>query len=338
MRRPTALTALAATVALVALSAMATTASAANPGRASHDRTVAYWTPARLAHAVPRDFVRDPDGRFRAAKGKPGGGGGGSGGGTVIGASWTAGGAILKTSGKVAFTMGGTDYICSGAVVNDSRNSFAIVLTAAHCVYDEAAGGSDAGWATNFMFIPEFDSAPTFTCSATKWGCWTAVALSVHTLWGHAGSFNEQATANDWGFAVMSAGGKNSTQLDATVGSFAIGYSGVAGGNTLASFGYPAAGKYHGSDLVYCQGPIFADTKNNSKTWGMGCNMTGGSSGGPWLSGDPKVDTAILRSVNSYSYTNDKNHEYGPIFNSRTSATFGVANSLTTGHTFATGG
>ena len=36
--------------------------------------TIAYWTPERIARAVPRDFERTGAGRF-AAKGKPGGGG-----------------------------------------------------------------------------------------------------------------------------------------------------------------------------------------------------------------------------------------------------------------------
>ena len=46
-----------------------------------------------------------------------------------------------------------------------------------------------------------------------------------------------------------------SAQLDATVGvAIPIALSGVATGNKLYAFGYPAAGKYHGSDLVYCAG------------------------------------------------------------------------------------
>ncbi len=343
MRRPSVVASLATVAALLALIALTSSAAAAGPARAHQDRVLAYWTPARLAHAVSRDFVRDDRGRFSPDKGKPGGDkgkpGGGGGSGTVTGASWTGKGAILTGSGKVAFTMGGTDYICTGSVVNDTRSSVSIVLTAAHCVYDESAGGQASGWATNFIFIPSFDTSPTYTCANTTYGCWVATSLAVHTLWANAGGFNEQATANDWGFAVMPAGGKQNKQLDAVAGSFPIQYSGVSAGATLTSFGYPAAGKYHGSDLVYCQGPIFADTQNASLTWGLSCDMTGGSSGGPWLSGDPKTNAAILRSVNSYSYTNDKSKEYGPKFNSRTQSTFDLANSLASGmNQFATGG
>ena len=64
-----------------------------------------------------------------------------------------------------------------------------MVLTAGHCAIDETNGT----FATNWMFIPEFDSAPTYTCSASKWGCWTAVGLVVHNLFATAKSFNNQA-------------------------------------------------------------------------------------------------------------------------------------------------
>src|SRR6476619_6188964 len=77
-------------------------------------RVAAYWTRDRIAHAIPRDVVRNANGTFSPAatprKGKPGGGG------VVLGASWTKGGLILKASGKVLFTMSGINYICSGSV------------------------------------------------------------------------------------------------------------------------------------------------------------------------------------------------------------------------------
>ena len=68
---------------------------------------------------------------------------------------------------------------------------------------------------------------------------------------------------NDWALAIVGPGGKTPTanlQLDATVGgSYSLGYTGVTKGDKLYAFGYPAAGKYHGSDLVYCAGAIIED-------------------------------------------------------------------------------
>ena len=57
--------------------------------------------------------------------------------GAVKGASWTNGGPILAMTGKVVFTMGGGDWICSGSVVNDGgRAGYSMVLTAGHCAID----------------------------------------------------------------------------------------------------------------------------------------------------------------------------------------------------------
>ena len=78
-----------------------------------------------------------------------------------------------------------------------------------------------------------------------------------------AGSFNTQATLHDFAFAVVGPGGKSGTaQLDTTVGSFPITFSGDFSGQKLYAFGYPAAGKYHGNDLVYCAGNVFTDEFN----------------------------------------------------------------------------
>ncbi len=62
----------------------------------------------------------------------------------------------------------------------------------------------------------------------------------------------------------------------------------------------------------------------------MVCDMTGGSSGGPWLLNASSGYGAKLRSLNSYGYSGVKNM-YGPIFNAQTTATFNAANAATTG-------
>ncbi len=315
MRRRSPLALLAA-LAIIGIPALAAPVDAAGPGDSRHDQIVAFWTPARVRSAIPRDFVRS-GGSF-APKAKPGGGSG-------TGASWTKGGAILKGSGKVYFVMGASAYVCSGSVATDSRTGNSLVLTAAHCAYDEVAGA----FATNWLFIPEFDSAPTFTCADTKYGCWTANALVVHRGYATAGGFNTQATVHDFAFAVVGGGGKTGSQLDATVGSFPISFSGTSAGNRLYAFGYPAAGKYRGNDLVYCTGNIFTDSLNSNLTWGMACGMTGGSSGGPWLKGfNETTGSGTLNSLNSYGYGGVKNM-YGPMFNGNTEAVYNAANGAT---------
>ncbi len=282
-------------------------------------RVLAYWTPERMRGAKPRDFVFDPVRGFTPAAKPPGAGGGGTT--TVTGASYTnTSAAVYRITGRVLFTIGGGDYICSGAAVGDTSTTTSIVLTAGHCTMEN----DGSTWATNWMFIPEFDAAPSYTCSATKHGCWVATALYGDGEFLHAGGFNTQAVAHDWAFAVVGAGGHaGTTQLD-SLGAFGIQFSGPAKGTTLAAFGYPAAGKYKGRDLVYCQGPIGEDPNASNLTWSMGCDMTGGSSGGPWLSGDVRTTGAVLRSLNSYGYSGIRNM-YGPKFNAETQDAYEAA-------------
>jgi Trypsin-like peptidase domain len=315
---------LAAIVVLAALP-MAAPVAAKDSAKAEHDRIVAYWTPARMQSAIPRDFVK-VGGSFQPKAKPPKPPGGGGGGGAVTGASWTAGGDILARSGKVFFTMSGGRYVCSGSVADDSRDDFSLVLTAAHCAFDEA----EEEFATNWMFIPAYDTAPTESCTQAAYGCWTARALVVHDGFASAGGFNHDATVHDFAFAVVEDGQVKSgvdPVLDEAVGSYPLSTSGVNAGNKLYAFGYPAAQKYKGKELTYCAGNVFTDQYNEDDTWGMACGMTGGSSGGPWLSGFEGSNPA-LSSLNSYGYQGLANM-YGPMFNGDTEDVYAAADSAT---------
>lgn len=294
---------------------------ARGPQQTRHEQIVAYWTPARVAAAVPRDFVFDETRGFsqRVKPDRPPGGGGD--GGTTTGSSWNAGGLIKEASGKVLFTMGGSNYVCSGSVATDGVIGRSLVLTAGHCAYDETNGA----FATNWLFVPDFDQSPTFTCADTEYGCWTASALVVHEGYATAGGFNTQATVHDFAFAVVETGTEG-THLDSTVGSLPVAIPGfTAAGQTSYAFGYPAAQKYKGNDLVYCAGSIFEDPYNEELTWGVPCRMTGGSSGGPWLSGfNTSTGSGSLSSLNSYGYSG-VSAMHGPKFNAATQAVFDAA-------------
>jgi V8-like Glu-specific endopeptidase len=296
---------------------------ARDPQQSRHEQIVAHWTAARLAAAVPRDFVYDEARGFvqRAKPDRPPGGGGG--GATTTGSSWEGGGTIKEATGKVYFEMDGGAYVCSGTVATDNVSGRSLVLTAGHCAYDETNGE----FATNWLFIPDFDESPTFTCAQTAYGCWTADALVVHSGYATAGGFNTQATLHDFAFAVVGGGGlSGSAQLDTTVGSFALSIGGFDSvGDQAYAFGYPAAQKYKGNDLTYCAGSIFEDPYNEELTWGLPCKMTGGSSGGPWLSSfATSGNSGGLSSLNSYGYSG-VSAMHGPKFNSDTQDVYNAA-------------
>jgi hypothetical protein len=212
-------------------------------------------------------------------------------------------------------------------VITDSKTDQSVVLSAGHCVV-----GNDGVFATNWMFIPSFDTSPTYTCANTTYGCWVADALYADASFASAGSFNTTAIQHDWGFAVVGPGGKDGSQLDApSRGSLGIEYSVSYGGQKMSAFGYPAAAPYTGSDLVYSRGTVSQDILTGNSTWSLRSNLTGGASGGPWVQADSTTtyEGATAGSVNSYKYNFDKNHMYGPKFNSDTKNVFDAAESGT---------
>ena len=324
MRRRSML-ALIGALALLVIPLVAAPVGAASRISAEDARVYAYWTTERIASARPRDF--GPSGHL-VPRAKPVGGSG------VIGASWTGGGDVVKKTGKVYFSMGGGNWQCSGSVIADSRSGFSTVLTAGHCAIDETTGE----FATNWVFIPSWDTKPasfSTACNtnATQYGCWRALGLYVHFGFADAGSFNDQAVTHDWAFAVV-ANGSSSGQLDTTVGGgYALSANTITTSSRVQPFGYPAAGKYHGNDLTWCAGSPSVDvtTRNvpEQKTWGVVCDMTGGSSGGPWFIGLTESGTGagnggVVVSLNSYGYSGVKNM-YGPNFNSQTTTTLSTA-------------
>lgn len=316
-------------LAALALLAALPVSAAARPGATSAggvDPAIAYWTKERIAHAIPRDFTRTASGKFVPAARPPGAGGGGK---AVTGASWTGGGEVLNQSGRVLFTLSGVDYICSASVVDDAGDaSYSVVVTAGHCVYDEVADV----FATNWIYMPRFDLDPDYDCQANG-GCWVARALVIHHGFADQESFNGTTVLYDWGFAVVAGGGTagQDLQLDATWGSYGLDAGVTSGPNPGYAFGYPAGGKYApGLDLVYCKGAIGQDPYNANRNWKIGCDMTGGSSGGPWLydTSNPGTTDGLVFSVNSYTYNGVK-AMHGPKFNANTTASYNAAKNAT---------
>jgi hypothetical protein len=298
---------LGAAVVLAALvTTVSPTASAAPAPRdgsdaaAEHRRVEDYWTQARRDSAVPRNV--HPNRR-------PPGGGGGGGAGAVNGATWTGGGDVVLTTGKVFFTMGGVNYVCSGSAVDTAIG--AVVLTAGHCVKDGAGA-----FATNFAFYPAYNNGSPHPVL----GGWTASDLFTTNAWGGSEDFDDDA-----GFAVVYRTGASSLENaiqaagDGSVWIPPVDFSGAT--SPYSAFGYPAAKPYNGRTLIYCQGPLTGEIDGQPGTQSIACNMTGGSSGGPWLEtfGD---GTSRVSSLNSYGYQSLKGYMFGPIFGAGEQAAF----------------
>ena len=281
----------------------------------------AYWTAERMRSAVPRGPevpMAMPRGTARPTK--PGG----STGDGSLGSVWSPG---QKTVGKVFFTLGGADYVCSGNAVDwggdvnpsgDSVNTANVVSTAGHCVSD---GGNVL--ATNFMFIPAYDATKSRT--AQPLGSYVATELATTAEWTAQG-------ADKWDYDIAFArvdtgdvdvnkdGTKTDETLERNAGSTDIAFQPANPGSAgldytidVHSFGYPAARPYDGTKLVSCWGTTTSDYVGGSGDYRLACNMTGGSSGGPWIldSGEGVGNTQV--SVNSFGYRGEKDAMYGPL-------------------------
>lgn len=312
------------------LPAAALAADPTPPGDASavQQAAVEYWTSERIQEAVPLDVVlevepgsADPRVPAIAPAGIA----------TVGGEPWTAGGAILQRSGRILFTLNGSPFSCSGSIVTDAGDpSYSLVITAAHCAYDELVDVFASDW----TFIPAWDLTPGASgCGDTTYGCWAAQALVIHQGWASEEGLTIAAVQHDYAVAVVGAGGHGNTQLDA-LGAYAVRIGGVSLGDPLHAFGYPAQAPYDGDELIYCYDNAGTDSLTGS--WGQVCDMTGGASGGPWLygSGNPANSTgdcAQVGSVSSYRQNPDSGRLYGPRFNAKTGAVYGAAKAATPG-------
>ncbi|MGV0111744.1 trypsin-like serine peptidase [Arthrobacter sp. CP30] len=206
--------------------------------------------------------------------------------------------------GKVFFTQGGQNYVCSGNSVQSGNQS--VVATAGHCTHDLATG-----FVTNFVFVPAYNNG------AAPYGKFTARSLVAASEWVSRNDINY-----DGAFAVMNT--LNGRTLSATVGASSIGFN-MARGLNYTAYGYPAASPFNGERLYSCTGTATADRIGGTQSQGIPCDMTGGSSGGPWFVGSGSGGTQ--NSVNSFGYSTQKNVMYGPYFGSSIQAAYSTASS-----------
>jgi V8-like Glu-specific endopeptidase len=279
---------------------------------------LAYWTPERMANAVPAEArsLRDntqttpmsrlfsPLTSFRStvlpsvprqkAAGPHGGG-----------YLWRGGGHVTKTTGKVFFTVEGTDFVCSATVVTSANRD--TLVTAGHCVN---AGPGE--FATRWIFVPGYQNGKR------PYGTWTARGLFASPAWQTRGDIDQ-----DVGFAVLHPNSTGQHIAD-VVGTQTISFTQPRGAYTY-TFGYPALAEYDGESLYYCRDNLVPDTQGTHDQ-GMRCTMTEGASGGPWLSNfNPATGVGTVTSVSSFGYDDKPGVMWGPTFTEPIRALYGKA-------------
>ena len=176
-----------------------------------------------------------------------------------------------RTMGKVFFNLNGLNYQCSGTIVNSEGRD--TVWTAGHCVN----AGSGGNWATNWQFVPAYNSAAAVP---RPYGTWTATQLWAMSSWTGSSDFTA-----DMGVAIMGTNAGN--HIVSYLGGQGLRVN--AGKNLLENaFGYPAEAPFSGGTLYRCVGnssPEWSFLWITSDTIKIPCDMTRGSSGGGWLNG-----------------------------------------------------
>ncbi|WP_030707870.1 trypsin-like serine peptidase [Streptomyces sp. NRRL F-2580] len=310
-RHRTALSVLLSAGALVAgvLTAATPSVAADAPASFRQQHTSGFWTAERMRSATPLDVTAAPGTASTAvaswaaptriaptAAASP----------TAFpqaGGAWTGGGAVVKTSGRVFFTMGDRTASCSGDSVTSANGS--TVITAGHCVKYQGA------WHTNWVFVPAYNNG------SAPYGQWSATKTFATDQWAASEDMNM-----DVGLAVVAP--LNGQTLSQAVGAQGILFNGGYN-KKMYSFGFPAAAPYDGTKLVYCSGNSGKDfllTRDHS----LACNMTGGSSGGPWFQDfNEATGLGTQVSVNSFGYTFLPNRMHGPYFGNEAKAAYDKA-------------
>ncbi len=209
-----------------------------------------------------------------------------------------------RAMGKLFFRRNGRSYVCSASSVGNNA-----IFTAGHCLH--AGNNKASGWATNVVFVPAYRDG------AAPYGQWQARQLFVRHAWYKNGI--PKGLCQDMGAAVLhKRNGKKISQVVGWLG-FAWNWSKY---QHWAQHGYPAGAPFNGRRLIanYSSFAYHGNPGCTPKPLGVGSDLTGGSSGGPWVL---KFGTAnYVNGVNSYRRSNKPQEMFSPYFNNNAKSLF----------------
>ncbi|QKK01480.1 MAG: trypsin-like serine protease [Pseudomonadota bacterium] len=216
----------------------------------------------------------------------------------------------MSTIGKLFFSQGGGNFVCSASVIGRST-----IVTAGHCVSD-----GNGNFNTNFLFCPSYRKGPGSGEPHPDRGCWGWSSATTSTQY-----HNSANVDYDYGCIVTQTTGDTVSNKVGNV----TGWTGRAWGGSIffhqIAMGYPAGSPFPGYHIVACNGTEWyevqrAGSADGQKSKYIGCDMTGGSSGGPWWFGlrhpngsfnypdtdgsnvtAPWVGSAMIRGLNSHA-------------------------------------
>ena len=223
---------------------------------------------------------------------------------------WPYAGPIQSATGRILFQFSSNQvYKCSGTVVRDETTGRSIVLTAAHCAYNDLS----KEFASLAIFVPDQDgtrgSKSDFNCHNDLYGCWVLSYAVVERGWTES-SFPHNV-GYDYAFYVVHdrssthRGGYNANItgiLDQDVTPMPIDFDAKLKNDFTVALGYSDE---NDPSFSYCSNKL--DSINGieeyTNHWLSNCAMVGGASGGPWTIDMDDSGVGTVVSVNSWGYS-----------------------------------
>jgi V8-like Glu-specific endopeptidase len=198
-----------------------------------------------------------------------------------------------RTWGKVFFSTPNGDYVCSGTAVASANES--VVWTAGHCASNPSVRSF---YRHRWIFVPGYDNGKA------PFGRFVGKRFFTTRAWYRHGD-------SAFDLAAIVVAPLNGKTLVDTVGGQGIAFNQTRS-HEYVSGGYPADYPFDGRSLYVCDAPLGTNDRAASPpTVAIGCDMTGGSSGGGWLM-NVQNGLGTLVSVNSYGYFSQPDAMYGP--------------------------
>jgi V8-like Glu-specific endopeptidase len=200
-----------------------------------------------------------------------------------------------STIGVLFFSQNGEDFRCSATSIGDNA-----LWTAGHCVHDGKSGVS--GWSDNVVFVPAYKDGNA------PFGSWTFKNVATSNAWFTSGDYRF-----DIGGVTLEPNASGAG-VDEVVGSLGFAYN-LNPMQHWFNFGYPMTTPFDGKTMQICSASYARLDSNYSSPMpmAMGCDLTDGSSGGPWIinfSGSPG-NTNYINGNNSYRVGEEM---YSPYF------------------------
>jgi V8-like Glu-specific endopeptidase len=234
--------------------------------------------------------------------------------GNMSAAGWTSANRLsttypYRTVGKLTFRVGTGTSWCSASVIRRG-----VIVTAAHCIQRFGSGSTTY---SNWQFTPgHYGAAGATPAQIAPYGTWAARAYVRPSSWANGTDTGCGSARNNDLAVIAIAKNAQGRFIGDIVGGMSYGwnnYSFVTSPKTgnlhtaaVSTLGYPGL-MDSGRIMQRTDGPTYTTTVCNAKQLWQGSNLTGGSSGGPWvvnfsganasLSGNAVVGTAPTMAV-----------------------------------------